>query len=220
MGDALVASGRPILYSLCDGGRNQPWLWGSSAGGLMWRTTGDISAKWSSVMSLLDRQVGLEAYSGPNKWNDPDMLEVGNKGLTIGESRAHMSLWSLLNAPLIAGNDLRVMTAATRALLTDPDVLAVNQDWAGRQGAKLRDDGETEVWSKKLSDGSAAVVLLNRSPNTATISTTTAALGLGADSGYTVKNLWSNAVRSSGGTVTARVPSHDAAMFRITPGRR
>jgi alpha-galactosidase len=108
----------------------------------MWRTTGDISANWSSVMSLLDQQVGLEAYSGTNKWNDPDMLEVGNNGLTIGESRAHMSLWLLLNAPLIAGNDLRSMTAATRALLTDPDVLAVNQNWAGRQGAKLRDDGE------------------------------------------------------------------------------
>ncbi|MEU4198200.1 NPCBM/NEW2 domain-containing protein [Kribbella sp. NPDC026611] len=218
MGDALAASGRPILYSICEWGSNQPWLWGASAGGNMWRTTGDIANNWASVMSLLDLQVGLEQYSGPNKWNDPDMLEVGNTGLTYAESRAHMSLWSILNAPLIAGNDLRSMSASTRGLLTDPDVLAVNQDWAGRQGAKLRDDGELEVWSKKLSDGSAAVVLLNRASNPATMSTTAAELGLPAAQAYTVKDLWSNAVRSSAGNVRAVVGSHDAAMFRVTPG--
>jgi alpha-galactosidase len=184
----------------------------------MWRTTGDIENNWASVMRLLDLQVGLEQYSGPNKWNDPDMLEVGNSGLTKAESRAHMSLWSILNAPLIAGNDLRSMPATTRALLVDPDVLAVNQDWAGRQGAKLRDDGELEVWSKKLSDGSAAVVLLNRSPNVATISTTAAALGLGTAKAYTVEDLWTNTVRASAGTVRAQVPSHDAAMFKVSAG--
>jgi alpha-galactosidase len=129
-----------------------------------------------------------------------------------------MSLWSIINAPLIAGNDLRSMPATTRALLVDPDVVAVNQDWAGRQGAKLRDDGEIEVWSKKLSDGSAAVVLLNRSPNLATISTTAAALGLGTSSAYTVKNLWTNSVKASAGTVRAQVASHDAAMFKVSPG--
>ncbi|MFC0624790.1 NPCBM/NEW2 domain-containing protein [Kribbella deserti] len=217
MGDALAKAGRPILYSICEWGQNQPWLWGAEVGGHLWRTTGDITDTWASVMDLLDQQVGLEAYSGPNKWNDPDMLEVGNPGLTRGESRAHMSLWSLLNAPLIAGNDLRSMDSWTRSALTDPDVLAVNQDWSGRQGAKLRDDGLTEVWSKKMSDGSVAVVLLNRSPETAVISTTAAALGLSGTS-YTVKDLWSNTTRSSAGTVRAHVPSHDAAMFRITPG--
>ncbi|MFF1818656.1 NPCBM/NEW2 domain-containing protein [Kribbella sp. NPDC058245] len=218
MADALQATGRPILYSICEWGQNQPWLWAANAGGHMWRTTGDIANNWSSVMSLLDQQVGLEQYSGPNAWNDPDMLEVGNSGLTYAESRAHMSLWSIMNAPLVAGNDLRSMPASTRDLLTDPDVVAVNQDWAGRQGAKLRDDGDIEVWSKKLSDGGAAVVLLNRSPNTATISTTASALGLPASSAYTVKDLWSNAVRASVGNVRAQVGSHDAAMFRVTPG--
>ncbi|MFI5729705.1 NPCBM/NEW2 domain-containing protein [Kribbella sp. NPDC051587] len=218
MADALQATGRPILYSICEWGQNQPWLWAANAGGHMWRTTGDIANNWSSVMSLLDQQVGLEQYSGPNAWNDPDMLEVGNSGLTYAESRAHMSLWSIMNAPLVAGNDLRSMPASTRDLLTDPDVVAVNQDWAGRQGAKLRDDGDVEVWSKKLSDGGAAVVLLNRSPNTATISTTASALGLPASSAYTVKDLWSNAVRASVGNVRAQVGSHDAAMFRVTPG--
>ncbi|TDC25658.1 NPCBM/NEW2 domain-containing protein [Kribbella albertanoniae] len=218
MADALQATGRPILYSICEWGQNQPWLWGANAGGHMWRTTGDIANNWSSVMSLLDQQVGLEQYSGPNAWNDPDMLEVGNSGLTYAESRAHMSLWSIINSPLIAGNDLRSMPASTRDLLTDPDVVAVNQDWAGRQGAKLRDDGDVEVWSKKLSDGSAAVVLLNRSPNVTTISTTASALGLPAASAYTVKELWSNAVRASAVNVRAQVGAHDAAMFRVTPG--
>ncbi|MET7278362.1 NPCBM/NEW2 domain-containing protein [Kribbella sp. NPDC005582] len=218
MADALQATGRPILYSICEWGANQPWLWAANAGGHMWRTTGDIANNWSSVMSLLDQQVGLEQYSGPNAWNDPDMLEVGNSGLTYAESRAHMSLWSIMNSPLIAGNDLRSMPASTRDLLTDPDVVAVNQDWAGRQGAKLRDDGEVEVWSKKLSDGSAAVVLLNRSSTSATIGTTASALGLPAASAYTVKELWSNAVRASTGNVRAQVGAHDAAMFRVTPG--
>jgi alpha-galactosidase len=218
MGDALAASGRDILYSICEWGSNQPWLWASGVGGHMWRTTGDIANNWPSVLSNLDQQVGLEAYSGPNKWNDPDMLEVGNSGLTAGESQAHMSLWSILNSPLIAGNDLRNMSATTRAQLTDPDVLAVNQDWAGQQGKKIRDDGDFEVWSKKLSDGSAAVVLLNRSQSPATISTTAAALGLPSSSAYTVKNLWTNVVRASGGTVRAQVGSHEAAMFKVTPG--
>ncbi|WP_232828809.1 NPCBM/NEW2 domain-containing protein [Kribbella monticola] len=218
MSDALVASGRDILFSICEWGQNQPWLWASEAGGHMWRTTGDIANNWPSVMSLLDQQVGLEAYSGPNQWNDPDMLEVGNSGLTDGESQAHMSLWSILNAPLIAGNDLRNMPATTRDQLTDPDVVAVDQDWAGQQGKKIRDDGDLEVWSKKLSDGSAAVVLLNRSQSLATISTTAGALGLGASSTYTVKNLWTDAVRASGGTIRAQVASHEAAMFKVTPG--
>ncbi|GAA0576714.1 alpha-galactosidase [Kribbella sandramycini] len=218
MADALQASGRDILYSICEWGQNQPWLWAAETGGHMWRTTGDIENNWSSVVGLLDQQVGLEQYSGPNAWNDPDMLEVGNSGLTYGESRAHMSLWAILNAPLIAGNDLRSMPASTRDLLTDPDVLAVNQDWAGRQGAKLRDDGDLEVWSKKLSDGSAAVVLFNRGSSPATIGTTAAALGLPAASAYAVKDLWSNTTKASTGAVRAQVPSHDAVMFRVTPG--
>ncbi|WP_328320884.1 NPCBM/NEW2 domain-containing protein [Kribbella sp. NBC_00382] len=218
MGDALKKAGRPILYSICEWGANQPWLWGSSVGGHMWRTTGDISASWGSVTSILDQQVGLEAYSGPNAWNDPDMLEVGNPGLSYAESRAHMSLWALLNAPLIAGNDLRSMSAPVRGLLTDPDVLAVNQDWGGRQGAKRRDDGDREVWTKPMSDGSVAVVLLNRGSSQQTIATTAAELGLPKAKAYTVRNLWTNAVAASGGTIRAQVGSHDVAMFRVGTG--
>ncbi|MFE9204555.1 NPCBM/NEW2 domain-containing protein [Micromonospora sp. NPDC007230] len=219
MGDALKKTGRPIVYSICEWGANQPWLWGDSVGGDLWRTTGDITDSWPSVMSILDQQVGLEAYSGPSAWNDPDMLEVGNPGLTQGESRAHMSLWALLNAPLIAGNDIRSMPAWARNQLTDPDVLAVNQDWSGRQGAKLRDSGDTEVWTKKMSDGSVAVVLLNRASTPAVLGTTAAELGLPpADTGYAVRNLWTNTTSVSGGTIRAQVPGHDAVMLRVSPG--
>ncbi|HEY3558680.1 MAG TPA: NPCBM/NEW2 domain-containing protein [Kribbella sp.] len=219
MGDALAKAGRPIVYSLCEWGSNKPWLWGASVGGHLWRTTDDINASWPSVMSILDQQVGLEAYSGPNAWNDPDMLEVGNPGLTQAESRAHLSLWALLNAPLIAGNDIRSMTAWTRAALTNRDIIAVDQDWGGRQGTKIRDDGDTEVWAKPMSDGSAAVVLLNRAAAPRTVATTAADLGLGGSTkGYTIKDLWSKATSVSAGVVRAQVGAHDAVMFRVTPG--
>ncbi|MGK5739315.1 NPCBM/NEW2 domain-containing protein [Micromonospora sp. URMC 103] len=220
MGDALRKTGRPIVYSICEWGENDPWLWGDSVGGDLWRTTGDITDSWSSVMSILDQQVGLEAYSGPSAWNDPDMLEVGNPGLTQGESRAHMSLWALLNAPLIAGNDVRSMPAWARNQLTDPDVLAVNQDWSGRQGAKLRDDGDSEVWTKRMSDGSAAVVLLNRASAPAMIGTTATELGLPRSAtGYRVRDLWTDTTSASGGRVRAQVPGHGAVMVRVSAGR-
>ncbi len=219
MGDALKRTGRPIVYSICEWGENDPWLWGASVGGNLWRTTGDITDTWPSVMGILDQQVGLEAYSGPNAWNDPDMLEVGNPGLTQGESRAHMSLWSLLNAPLIAGNDLRAMDDWTRDALTDPDVLAVNQDWGGRQGAKLRDDGDAEVWSKPMSDGSVAVVLLNRGTTPVTVGTSARELGLPTAPSYAVKNLWTGTSNASRGTVRAQVAPHDAVMLRVSKGK-
>src|SRR6185437_15646784 len=117
-----------------------PWTWGRSVGGDLWRTTGDIRDSWTSMLSILDRQVGLEKYSGPNAWNEPDMLEVGNGRMTNAEYMAHFSLWSLLNAPLIAGNDLRSMTDSTKDILTNREVIAVDQDWGGMQGHKIRDD--------------------------------------------------------------------------------
>lgn len=136
--------------------------------GNSWRNTGDIAANWNSIMGILDQQVGLDGYSGPGGWNDPDMLEVGVGGVTGTEGRAHFSLWSLLNAPLIAGNDLRTMSADTRTILTNTEVIAVNQDWGGRQGHKISDNGNLEVWRKPMSNGSVAVVLLNRGTSTST----------------------------------------------------
>jgi len=220
MGDALAATGRPIVYSLCEWGANDPWLWGDSVNGDLWRTTGDISDRWSSMTSLLDQQVGLEEYSGPSAWNDPDMLEVGNGGMTDREYHAHMSLWSVLNAPLIAGNDLRTMDDTTRAILTDPEVLAVNQDWGGEQGSKRRDDGDTEVWAKPMSDGGAAVVLFNRGDTTRTITATPAELGLPSAKGYAVTDVWADTTRSTSGPVRASVPSHGAAMYVVEPASK
>jgi len=218
MADALAATGRPIVFSICEWGQNKPWEWAAQVGGHYWRTTGDISDRWGSMVSILDQQVGLEAYSGPNAWNDPDMLEVGNGGMTTEEYRAHMSLWSILNAPLIAGNDLRSMDDTTRTLLTDRDVIAVNQDWAGTQGHKIADSGDLEVWAKPMSNGGAAVVLLNRGVAGAQVGTTAAALGLPRRPSYAMRDLWANTTVVTRSQVRASVPPHGARMFVVKPG--
>jgi alpha-galactosidase len=219
MAEALAATGRDIVYSICEWGANKPWEWAAEVGGHYWRTTGDISDRWGSMVSILDQQVGLEAYSGPNAWNDPDMLEVGNGGMTTEEYRAHMSLWSILNAPLIAGNDLRSMDETTRALLTDRDVLTVNQDWAGVQGHKIADSGDLEVWAKPMSDGSAAVVLFNRGVAGAQVGTTAADLGLPRARSYAMRDLWADSTVVTRSQVRASVPAHGARMFVVKPGR-
>lgn len=220
MRDALEATGRPIFYALCNWGNDSVWTWGASVGN-SWRTTSDIQASWSSVLSILDQQVGLESYAGPGGWNDPDMLEVGNSGLSDTESQAHFSLWSLLNAPLIAGNDLRSMTTTTASILTNADVIAVNQDWGGKQGYRLRDDGDQEVWVKPMADSSkVAIVLLNRGSSTATISLDATTAGIGTASTYSVNDLWTHTTTSqSSATISASVPSHGAAMYVITGGK-
>ncbi|MFE7870235.1 glycoside hydrolase family 27 protein [Micromonospora humida] len=216
MRDALAATGRKILYSLCNWGQESVWTWGASVGN-SWRNTGDIGGNWNSIMGILDQQVGKDSYARPGAWNDPDMLEVGN-GPTETESRAHFSLWALLNAPLLAGNDLRSMSAATRTILTNTEVIAVDQDWGGRQGYKISDSGDLEVWRKPMSTGAVATVLLNRGGGTATVTTTASALGLGSASSYTVRDLWAHSSSTSGGTISASVPAHGAAMFLVTGG--
>ncbi len=216
MGDALKATGRPIVYSICNWGQEDPWVFGPNAGGSAWRTTGDITNTWSSMMNLLDQQNGLEVFARSNAFNDPDMLEVGNGSMTIAEYTSHFSLWALLNSPMLLGNDLRAIPADVLTIIRNAEVIAVNQDWGGSQGRKIRDFGETEVWAKPMADGSVATVLLNRTGATATITTSAAELGLGGSSGYSLRNLWSGAVSSSPGTVSASVPSHGVAMFRVT----
>jgi alpha-galactosidase len=214
MGDALAATGRPIVFSLCEWGQNKPWEWGRFVGGELWRTTGDIRDNWKSMLSILDKQVGLEKYSGPNAWNDPDMLEVGNGKMTNTEYVAHFSLWALLNAPLIAGNDLRSMSDSTRAILTNPEVIAVDQDWGGSQGYKLKGDSVTQVWIKPMSNGDRAVVLLNRGETTATISTTMPEIGLPAGK-HLERDVWAHAERTADGVVSAGVAAHSVAMYVV-----
>jgi alpha-galactosidase len=214
MGKALQATGRPIVYSLCEWGQNKPWSWGRTVGAQLWRTTGDISDRWSSVTKILDQQVGLERHAGPNAWNDPDMLEVGNGRMTNAEYVAHFSLWALMNAPLIAGNDLRSMSDSTKRILMNKEVIAVNQDWGGMQGHKIRDDGEQEVWAKPMSNGGVAVVLLNRDTTVVSLSATMTELGL-TRGRHNARDLWAHRSLTVDDSLTATLPRHSAAMFIV-----
>ncbi len=200
MGQALRATGRPVLFSLCNWGQDEVWKWGASVGGHMWRTSGDILDSWESVDRIGFRQDGLEAYAGPDRWNDPDMLVVGmygkgnhpsHVGCTAAEYRTHFGLWCLLAAPLMIGCDVRDMTPDTKALLTSPELLGVNQDPLGRQGFRVGQDFfKSEVWMKPLSDGSIAVGLFNRHDEaTRTIGVAWETLGLHDRRPATVRDL-------------------------------
>jgi alpha-galactosidase len=186
--------------------------------GHLWRTTGDIADRWDSFVRLLDQQAGLEKYAGPGGWNDPDMLEVGNGGMTAAEYRAHFSLWCLLSAPLIAGNDVRTMTPETKAILTNADVIALDQDPLGRQGRRIRDDGDLEVWAKWLDGGDIAVALLNRGKEAKEIGVAWTELGLGATAIAKARDLWTRQDYGAVKSVFAPVvPGHDVVLVRLTP---
>jgi len=225
MRQALEQAGRPIVLSICEWGRNRPWLWARGIGHL-WRTTGDIQDCWDcrrdwggmGVVHILDLQDGLEAFAGPGGWNDPDMLEVGNGGMTVTEYRAHMSLWALLAAPLMAGNDLRAMSGEIRAILTNSEVIAVDQDPLGRQGRRVREDGELEVWARELADGSRAVVLLNRGAAAAQVAVAWPEIGYPATLGAVVRDLWRHEdVGRFRGSYSATVASHGVVVVRVKP---
>jgi len=169
MSDALKSCGRPIVFSICEWGEGKPWEWGNGIGHL-WRTTADIrdcyqcTFDWGGlgVVDIIDKQAELQKYAGPGHWNDPDMLEVGNGGMTEDEYKTHFSMWSMLSAPLMAGNDLRKMDKSTQEILTNGDVIAVNQDSLGQQATKFMDMGEYEIWAKPLSNKEVAVCFMNR----------------------------------------------------------
>src|SRR4051794_40999529 len=194
MRDALLATGRPIVYSLCEWGLESVWTWGAGTGNL-WRTTGDINASYASMLSIFHANVGLAQYAGPGGWNDPDMLEVGN-GMSFTEDRAEMSLWAEMAAPLISGTDLRAATPATLSLYTNRSVIAVDQDPLGKQGTEVSSSGGRDVLRKPLSNGDVSVVLFNENASATTISTTASAVGL-SGSAFTLTNLWSNVVTST-----------------------
>lgn len=215
MSKALRDTGRPIVFSICEWGSWQPWTWGPQVGNL-WRTTGDISDSWSSMIGNLDKNAVLAQYAGPGHWNDPDMLEVGNGGMTDTEYRAHFSLWSIMASPLIAGNDITNMSDATKAIILNKDVIDVDQDPLGIQGSKISDDGTHQIFVKPLSNGEAAVVLFNRGSSSAKMSVTAKDMGLPASEAYLVRDLWQHIDKGSTGTISADVPSHGAAMFRVS----
>ncbi|MGW7007260.1 NPCBM/NEW2 domain-containing protein [Streptomyces sp. NPDC054933] len=215
MRDALKATGRRIVFSICEWGENQPWLWAADVGNL-WRTTGDISDNWSSMLSNLKQNLPLAQYAGPGHWNDPDMLEVGNGGMTDTEYRSHFSMWAVMAAPLLIGNDLRKATPSTYDIITNKDVIAVDQDPLGKQGTVLSSDSGRWTVVKPMADGSRAVALFNETDQPQRIATTAAAIGLPQRSAYTLRDLWQHKDYETAGTVSATVPAHGTALSRVS----
>jgi alpha-galactosidase len=217
MRDALLATRRPIVYSICEWGRAEPkvWTWAEPVGNL-WRTTDDIRANWGSIMHNLHINENLARYAGPGHWNDPDMLEVGNGSLTATEQRSHFSLWAIMAAPLLIGTDLRRASQQTIDILTNRDVIAVDQDPLGQQGTLVKRTNGLAVYSKVLANGDRAVALFNESAATATISTTAAEIGLAGSPSYGLFDLWSKARRTTTGAISASVPSHGTVMYRVS----
>ena len=214
MHDALQKTGRRIVLSLCQYGWNKVWEWGPSVGGNLWRTTGDITDQYRVMADIGFGQNGLEKFAGPGHWNDPDMLEVGNGGMNEDEYRTHMSLWAILAAPLIAGNDLTRMTPFTLELLTNREVIAVDQDPLGKQGYRIAQEGPFEIWMKPLADGSEAVGLFNRQRSTEQMTVKLSLLGIEGEA--SVRDLWlKKDLGPVSGTFSAFVPSHGVVMVRI-----
>ena len=226
MRDALYAAKRPIVFSLCEWGNNSPWDWAPEVGHL-WRTTGDIENQWGkvyarngkvwggSVIAILDMQNGLEKYAGPGHWNDPDMLEVGNGGLTPEEERAHFSLWCMIAAPLIAGNDIGNMTKQTTEILTNKDVIAIDQDKLGKQGYKILDGVDFEIYMKPLAGGDMAICLFN--PGGKPIDTEVKWDTYKIANDFKLTDLWAH--KSACTTATsfkAKIASHDVVMLRLS----
>ena len=215
MRDALRSTGRPIVYSLCQYGNDAVWEWGTSVGGNLWRTTGDISDHYARMAEIGFGQAGLARFAGPGHWNDPDMLEVGNGGMNADEYRTHMSLWAILAAPLLAGNDLSTMTDETRAMLTNREVIAVDQDAAGKQGDRVSAEGPIEVWAKPLADGSKAVAVFNRHPKQMT--TTVDLRQLGFAKGAKARDLWKGAdLGSLDSPYSVTLPGHGVLLLRVS----
>ncbi len=214
MGEALGSVGRGIVFSLCQYGRDQVWTWGAKAGGNLWRTTDDIRDNWSSMTGIGFTQAEIARYAEPGHWNDPDMLEIGNGGMTDDEYRVHMSLWCLLAAPLLAGNDLRNMSDATLALLTNAEVISVDQDPAARPVKRTVQGGNVEVWTRPMQDGSIAVGLFNRGAQATSATVTWTSLGITRPS--KARDLWNHQdVAISSDTYRASVPKHGVVMLRI-----
>ena len=228
---ALDASGRPIVLSICEWGGRQPWLWGKESGGNLWRTTGDIQDRWAGkkewspgnccsngMLAIVDENADLYSFAGPGHWNDPDMLEVGNGGMTTTEYRTHFSLWAIMAAPLIAGNDVRNMTPEIHDILTNKEVIAVDQDPLGRQGRRVWKDGDLEVWAKQLQNGDRAVILLNRGSAEQQITVTWEQIGYPAHLSAAVRDLWAHKeLGKFAGKFSGTVASHGVVMVTVRP---
>ncbi|HEY4048843.1 MAG TPA: glycoside hydrolase family 27 protein [Acidobacteriaceae bacterium] len=215
MGAALQQTGRPIVYSLCEYGRGKVEKWGTQVSGNLWRTTDDIRDEWPSMIDNIERQVPTAPYACPGHWNDPDMLEIGNGHMTDDEYRTHMSLWALTAAPLLAGNDLRSMTPATKAILMNREVIAVDQDALGKQASPVK-NGDIETWVKPLTDGSVAVGVVNLGTSEAKANIAAADLNLSGPV-KRARDLWKHQdVAFTNGVYSASIPSHGTLLLKVS----
>ncbi|HEX8628623.1 MAG TPA: glycoside hydrolase family 27 protein, partial [Catenuloplanes sp.] len=216
MRNALDKTGRPIVYSICEWGQSQPWEWAKGVGDL-WRTTGDISDNWSSLRSIIATNAPLAPFAGPGHWNDPDMLEIGNGGMTDTEYRTHMSMWAMMAAPLISGTDLRTASPQTLAILGNRDIIAIDQDPLGVQGAVISNSAGLMVLDKPLAGGDRAIALYNSTDSLATISVPATATGLAGAKAYRLQDVWSGNVTQAKTTISAAVPAHGTVVYRVRP---
>lgn len=232
MSDALKASGRPIVFSICEWGENEPWKWGKGIGHL-WRVTADIRDvydcvfDWGGVgiVNIIDKMADLYEYAGPGHWNDAEMLEVGNGGMTYDEYVTHFSMWCMLAAPLMSGNDLRKMDNQTKEILMNKEVIAVNQDPKGEQARRFMDMGEKEIWAKPLANGELALCFMNRTETVWNLdynwlrNTIYFAEDINMRKNeYKVRDLWQH--KDLGTTKTnlkKEIPGHGVLMVRLTP---
>jgi alpha-galactosidase len=225
MRDALHAAGRSVVFSLCEWGNNKPWLWAEDVGHL-WRTTGDVtdcydcqavySVGWKQILNV---QIGLEKYAGPDHWNDPDMLEVGNPGLSTAESRAQFSMWCMLAAPLMAGNDVRNMSEAIRRILTNREVIALDQDPLGKQGYQFMTHPGKEIWAKECSKGEWGVCFLNTGESALKLRVNWSHLSF-LKGDYSIRDLWMKKdLGKSDKEFTAEVAPHDVLLVKLSPVR-
>jgi alpha-galactosidase len=218
MAEALRSTGRPIFFSVCEWGENKPWLWAGkppvSAGS--WRTTGDITDSYASMLKIFKQNVVLDSYASPGHWNDPDMLEVGNGGMTDLEYRSHFSLWSIMAAPLLIGTDLRTIKPDALAILLNKDVIAVDQDPKGVQGHQVRDAAGIHVIVKPLQDGSEAVAVFNETDAAQKVSVDGTEIGLQHGAHYRLRDLWAHTDATADGSIKIDLPAHATAMYRIS----
>ncbi len=216
MGDALKATGRPILYSLCQYGLAQPWRWGPQVGAQTWRTTDDIDDTYNRMMMIALAQVGLAKYAGPGHWNDPDMLEIGNGHMSYDEYKTHMSLWVLLAVPLLAGNDLAKMSAADKGLLMNKEALAIDQDRLGKQGDRVWQSGDFSVWSKPLSGGRTAVGFVNSAGDQRDLMVDLREIGF--PNGASLHDVWSGKdLGYRSGKFNQTIPKHGVTLYIFSP---
>ncbi|CAL4942566.1 unnamed protein product [Urochloa decumbens] len=216
MSNAMKTYGKSIFFSLCEWGRENPATWAGSMGN-SWRTTDDIADNWGSMTSRADQNDRWASYAGPGGWNDPDMLEVGNGGMTEAEYRSHFSIWALAKAPLLIGCDVRSMSQQTKDILSNSEVIAVNQDSLGVQGKKVQSSNGLEVWAGPLSNNRKAVVLWNRQGYQATITAQWSSIGLASSTTVTARDLWAHSSFSAQGQLSASVAPHDCKMYVLTP---